>query len=138
MPKKPKGEAPKSEQLLRAEIEAQKELKRRKLKIKEEIYPILLDSSYFDASNFLSGVQQVIRAVFMDDMRYKKFHEYAMKTSIESPYPGLTDKIIDLLKDESLESGLYMLSQTEQAIGVFKENETKERKIGSYKADFTV
>ncbi len=124
------------EQIL-AEQTVNAELLRRKKKIRDVLYPIITDTAYFDATNFLSGTQQVIRQIFMDGMRTVKMHEIIKNATAGNPYPVLANNFIEHLKDESVESGLWMMDQVLKSLVEFREFETKGRKVNSYKTEFS-
>ncbi len=126
----------KTKEHLIAEKLAKDELLRRKKKIRDVLYPIVTDTTFYDASNFLAGTQAVIRQIFMDGMRHQKMSDIISTATAGSPYPTLTNNFIEHLKEESVESGLWMMDQVAKAIAEFRDFETKERKIGSYKTQF--
>ncbi len=127
----------KTKEQLIAEKVVNEELLRRKKKVRDVLYPIITDTSYFDATNFLSGTQAVIRQIFMDGMRHQKMGEIIGTATAESPYPILTNNFIEHLKDESVESGLWMMDQVFKAITEFRDHETKDRKVSTYKTEFS-
>lgn len=129
---KPVPQKPRSKE----QIIVDAEMLRRKKKIRDVLYPIITDTSFFDAANFLSGTQQLVKGIFMNDMRYKKLKDYGMKATTGSPYPQLTEYFLEALDEESVESGLWMLGQLEQAIASFKDAEIKGRKVGTFKTEF--
>lgn len=135
MPKESKRKNKTKEQLL-AEREVGQEVRRRQLKIRDELYPLVTEIDYFDATNFLSGTQAVIRQIFMDGMRHQKIEDIIKDATAGNPYPEVANAFIAKLKGESVESGLWMMNQVLQAITEFREHETKGRKVGSYKTEF--
>lgn len=111
-------------------------MNRRKVKVRDVLYPFLKDIKVFDASGFLSGTQAVIRQIYMDGMRFKKLNEIVGKDSSNSPYPELTDIFLKNLDEESVESALWMLDQVMKSVEEFKNHEAKGRTVGSYKTEF--
>ncbi len=115
-------------------------IKTKRARIKEELYPLILESSdnIADAQLFLQSISVQIQNMFSQLMKDKKLSELKMLMALDptSEKYQKYKKIIEILEKENISDALQLVEGTADAIQYFIKKEIDERPVSSLVTHF--
>lgn len=136
---KPKHPVRSKEELER-DINAQMEVQRKRVKAKDELYPLLLASSKSieDAKLFCQAVSVAIKQGFNKQMTTTKVEDLGLIAMLDTTTEQYLKykEILEMFKDETLQDAISVIEGMGYAIEGFQKDESSKRSLADLKTDF--
>lgn len=107
------------------------EAKRQRKLVREVLYPYILENSenIADTQAFLSGLDQVIKMAFNNQMMSIKISELKLGDYMVDKGMDKAKAILEILKDESVLSATILIGALPKAIEMVLKDESKKRSL---------